>query len=85
MKWYDRRPFSDIKIDKFSLRSVIKVSLFTASEPEPDVPQENSKIALPIKESATIAYFLTAFVIIDYCGRKRTMVDTPRATPQVTV
>ena len=56
-KWYDLRPFSVMTIDMFSLYSVIIRSLSVVSCTGFSASHENSKIALPAKESATAMYF----------------------------
>ena len=90
-KWYERRPFCELMIDRSSLYSVIIASsaddFVSCASPE----HENSKIALPTTESATCAYrvmrFLMEmrFVLRQRNQRVRTVVVTPAAVPQVTV
>lgn len=72
-----------------SLYSVIIVSS-EAEESSPLEPsQENSKIALPARESATIAYRAARFLMDKTASpiayRARTTVCTPAAVPQLTV
>ena len=52
-KWYDRRPFCDITTERSSLYSVIIVSSEADARLASLSAHENSKIALPVTESAT--------------------------------
>ena len=87
-KWYERRPFCELMIDRCSLYSVIIASSADDEASSGSPEHENSKIALPARESATIAYRATSLFISGYGDwnyRGRTTVWIPAAVPQVTV
>ena len=62
-KWYDRRPFCDITTERSSLYSVIIVSSEADARPASLSAHENSKIALPVTESATLIVLVMRFPI----------------------